>query len=264
MVLRNIPPANKPTRRPQRRLALVSTAFLLTALGTAGDAFAAVDCGSGTALHANAVQCQDRHPRTGVHEHARMRKTVKTTAGRVADGEALTPADPATAEPASPGFGLADLSLPASTLVHRLARVGRGPSPFSGRGAPAGNRWPASPPAPNSTRVTAGAPAPRESATSLRDLVHGGGMPAVPAPLAWAILLVGILGLRLLTRPPRVDQVQSWAATSPSKAAWSPAHAKAIRSALDRVDPERYAHADVRRQGHFVRPSGSNRFGADR
>jgi hypothetical protein len=264
MVLRNNPPANKPARLSRRRLAVVSVTFLLTALGTAGDAFAAVDCGAGTALNAAATQCLGHHPRAGAHERPRTRKTAKATAGRVADGEALTPADPATAEPASPGFRLPDLSLPASDLVHRLALVGRGPSPFSGRGAPEGNRWPASPEAPKSTRVTAGAPAPRESATSLRDMVHGGGMPAVPAPLAWAILLLGILGLRLLTRPPRVDRVQSWAATSPSRAAWSLARAKASRSALDRVDPERYARAEVRRQGHFVRGPGANRFGADR
>lgn len=263
MALRSIPVADQRARHPLRQVAVVRVALLLIAMGAGNNAFAAVDCGSRTAHHAAAAQCRGHHPRTGADRHAKAQNIVKATGGRAAEGEELTPADPATAQPTSPGFRLADVLLPASAVVHRLARIGAGPSPWSARGAPAGNRWPASADAPNPPSATTAAAAPRDSAPSLGDLVHGGGMPAVPAPIAWTILLVGILGLRVLTRPPRVARVQSWADTSPSRAAWL-ARARASRSALDRVDPERYARVEVRRQGHFVRVTGANRFGVDR
>ncbi len=263
MAFRRIPVASERARHPLRQVAVVRAALLLIALGAANNAFAAVDCGSRTAHHAAAAQCRGHHPRMGAHAHAKTQNIVKATAGRVVEGEELTPADPATAKPTSTGFGLADVLRPASAVVHRLARIGGGPSPWSARGTPAGNRWPASADAPNSTRATTATAAPRDGARSLGDIVHGGAMPVVPAPIAWAILLAGVLGLRLLTRPPRVARVQSWADTS-SRAAWSLARAKASRSALDRVDPERYARVEVRRQGHFVRVSGANHFGADR
>jgi hypothetical protein len=264
MAFRSMPIASEPARHSRRQMAVVRAALLLIALGVANNAFAAVDCGPKMADHAAATQCRGHHPRTGVRKHAKARNIVKATAGRVAEGEKLTPANPATAEPNSTGSELADVLLPASVVVHRLARIGGGPSPWSARGAPAGNRWPASADAPNPTRAPTAAAASRDSAPSLGDIARGGGgMPAVPAPIAWAILLAGVLGLRVLTRPPRVARVRSWADTS-SRAAWSLARAKASRSALDRVDPERYARVEVRRQGHFVRVSGANHFGADR
>ena len=243
---------------------MANAALLLIAVGAADNAFAAVDCGSKIVNHAAATQCRGDHPRTGGHQHARTQKIVKTTARRVAEGEQLTPADPATAEPTSTGFGLADVLLPASTVLHRLARAGAGPSPWRARGAPAGNRWPASADAPTSSRAKTAAAAPRDGATSLKDIFHGGGMPAVPAPVAWALLLIGAFGIGVLIRPRRVARAQSWAATSPSRRVSSLARAKASRSALDRVDPERYARVEVRSEGHFVRAPGANRFGADR
>ena len=252
MTLCHAPPARKPARHSLRRLVVANTALLLIVVGSTDNAFALVNCGSKAVSRAAATQCRGYHPRAGAHQHARTRKIVKATAGP-AEGEELTPANPPTAEPTSAGFGLADVLLPAATLVHRLARVGGGPSPWRARGAPAGNRWPASADAPTSTR-----------ATTLKDIVHGGAMPAVPAPAAWALLLIGALGAGVLIRPRRVARIQSWAATSPSRPVASPARAKASRSALDRVDPERYARAEIRRRGNFVRASASNRFGADR
>ena len=231
---------------------MVNAALLLIVVGSTDSAFALVDCGSKTVNRAAATQCRGYHPRARAHQHARTRKIVKATAGP-AEGEQLTPANPATAEPTSAGFGLADVLLPAATLVHRLARVGGGPSPWRARGAPAGNRWPASADAPTSMR-----------ATTLKDIVHGGAMPAVPAPVAWALLLIGALVAGVLIRPRRVARIQSWAATSPPRLVSSLARAKASGSALDRVDPERYARVEVRSQGHFVRASGPNRFGSDR
>ncbi len=269
MTLHKSPAADKPAGHSLRRLAAANAACLLIALGTADKALAAaVDCGAKTAHRAATAPCRRHHPPLGARPHAEVQKIGRATAGPAADGDELTPAtarrDQVKRGPVTIAFDLADVTLPVSIVVHRLARAATGPSPWSGRGAPAGNRWPASADAPMPMRAATAQAAPGDSAPSLRDLVGGDGMPAVPAPVAWAILLLGVLGLRILTRPPRVARVQSWATRPPSKAAWSLARAKASRSALDRIDPERYARVEVPRQGHFVRASAPNHFGADR
>jgi hypothetical protein len=116
---------------------------------------------------------------------------------------------------------------------------------------------------PAPTHAVAITEAPQGSAFSLGDLVRGaGGMPNVPAPAAWAILLMGLLGLTAIARQPRFAQARSWAMTSPSSSA---ARSSAGVGAVDRVDPARYAQGPARRshQGHFVRSATATHFGVE-
>jgi hypothetical protein len=89
----------------------------------------------------------------------------------------------------------------------------------------------------------------------LSELLHGnsGGIPTVPAPATWTILLAGLLSLGFLSRLPAVARARSWATTSPSASGWSRSRARAAVSAIDRIDPTRYVQAQVRRshQGYF-------------
>jgi DNA-binding IclR family transcriptional regulator len=89
-------------------------------------------------------------------------------------------------------------------------------------------------------------------------------MPAIPAPVAWTILLVGLLGLRALMRTPRAARARSWAMATPSSANRSGTRARARGWAVDQVDPDRYVLNQVApsRPGHFVRAAAA-RFGAD-
>jgi hypothetical protein len=99
-----------------------------------------------------------------------------------------------------------------------------------------------------------------EARDALGDVVRGdaGGafaIPALSAPVAWSILLVGLFGLLAIARGPAVARAQAWAACMPSR---SDVRSRTRASALDRVDPARYAQAQAVRShgGHFVRTAG--------
>jgi hypothetical protein len=223
MTVRNISPANKTAKYSWTRLAMVNAAFLLVAIAAGGNAVAAVDCGSKPAPHAASTQCRQHHPRAGVHGLSKTQIIVRATATRAVDGDVLTPAGrhaPPTTVATSSVLRLPDVALPASTLVHRLGRAGVGPSPWRGHGAPAGNRLPPTDGLQVPARAVTAAAATSGSPFSLGDLLHvsGGGMPALPAPAGWTILLVGLLALAALARSPRVARVQSWATNSLSSA----------------------------------------------
>ncbi|HLZ85390.1 MAG TPA: hypothetical protein VKQ54_17645 [Caulobacteraceae bacterium] len=252
------------------RLAAMSAGLLLATVG--GKAAAAVDCASKTLTHAASTQCLAHHAHAVVH--AKAQQTVATegdmltpVSETVAADAAAQPHPAAAAAPAAPTVKLADVALPASTLVARVGHVAGGPSPWRGHGAPAGNRRPQSADVLVPASAVSTASATLDNTGSFGDLLHGsgnGGLPAVPAPAGWAILLIGLLGLAALVRSPSVARAQSWASAAAS-ADRSGVRARARGWAVDRVDPERYAQAQARRshQGHFVREAGLVRFGAE-
>lgn len=229
---------------------LMNAAFLLFVVGLSGKA-AAEDCGA--RHHATATECRAHHPR--VADQSRTQKFVQTT---IDSGE-VAPA--VASHAAGPSSWVADLAGSASTVAHRFGQASAGPSPWRGHGAPAGNRWPTADNAPPTHNAVTGVAGIAQNDNSLADLLRGkvDGLPAVPAPIAWTVLLAGLLGLRALFRTPGVAKAQSWAT-----AARFGSRAKARGWAVDRVDPERYALAQVRRspQGRFVRASAEGRFGA--
>jgi hypothetical protein len=268
MTVCNIRPATTSAKYSRARLAAMAAGLLLATVGAGGRAFAAAGCDAKPADHIASTQCVGhRHLRAAVHTASKTQKTVSTTAAVVgAEGDELTPVSAAAssskavaAQPhAAPTAALAtlDVQLPHSTLStsNEVAPLKQaGPSPWRGHGAPAGNRRPPSFDMP----ASAAAMAPQDSSFSLADVVHGaGGMPNVPAPAAWAILLMGLLGLTAIARQPRVARAQSWMMASPSSSA---ARSSAGVGAVDRVDPARYAQGPARRshQGHFVRSSAA-------
>ena len=273
MTVCNIHPAAISAKYSWARLAAMTAGLLLATVGAGGQAFAAVGCDAKAADHVASTQCvEHRHTRATVHTASKTQKTTSTTAAAMAaEGDALTPVSVAApssktvaarlhAAPivtlAAPMAQLQHGMLSASTVAERLAQAG--PSPWRARGAPGGNRWPPAMDMP----AAATAEAPQDNA-SVGDLLRGAsGIPNVPAPAAWAILLMGLVGLTAIARQPRVARVQAWAMTRPSSSA---TRSSAGVGAVDRIDPARY-QGPARRshQGHFVRASGSNGFGMDR
>jgi hypothetical protein len=79
-------------------------------------------------------------------------------------------------------------------------------------------------------------------------------------PVAWSLLLAGLLGLFMMTRGARVALAESWATVLPTGSARQPG---TRASALDRLDVARYIQAPTHsaHQGHFVRAAGVSRFG---
>lgn len=273
MTVCDILPAAKSAQYSWVRLAAMSAGILLASIGVGGKAFAAVNCAPKAAHHANSTQCLAHHPRAGVHGGSKMEKTVMTNPA--AEGDVLTPISATAsfskaiaAQPhgarAALGVNLPNVALPASALVARVGQAARRPSPWRGHGAPAGNLLPRAATDLPVARSAVTAATNNDGGSSFADLLHGGsGMPAVAAPAAWSVLLLGLLGLMALARSPRVARVQSWATASLSSAGRSAGRAKARGWAVDRVDPERYAQAQhrVARQG-FVRAAAPTRFGS--
>jgi len=283
MTVCNIRPAATSAKYSWARLAAMTAGLLLATVGAGGRAFAAVGCDAKSADIASTRCLAHHHTRAAVHSGSKTQKTVNANAAamadRVSEGDELTPGGVAvsssqaaasqshaapTVTLAAPSVQLPHATRSASSAAARLGRAGAGPSPWRAHGAPADNRWPPSTDMLVPARAVATAEAPQSSAISLRDIVHGaGGIPGVPAPAAWAILLMGLLGLTAIARQPRVARAQSWAMTSPSL---SVARSAAGIGAVDRVDPTRYAQGPARRshQGHFVRSgAASSRFGVD-
>jgi hypothetical protein len=264
------------------RLALMSAALLLATVCAGGSVFAADDCGAKPAHHVASTQCQERHPRAGVHSGSRTQKTVNTdttattdgvSGDDASDGDELTPVTATVssskafashhyAAPTTARARLPDEALPASTLVHRLGRAGNGASPWRAHRAPSGDQGPPSADMSVLARAVTNDGTSQDSAATLGHLVPGGGLPSVPAPAAWAILLMGVLGLIAIARQPGVARAQSWAMSSLSP---SVTRSAAGIGAVDRVDPSRYAQAPARRshQGHFVRAATPALFGVD-
>ena len=270
MTVFNILPAAASTKYSWVQLAAIGASLLLATVG--GKASAAVDCAAKTVNHTTSAQCLAHRPHAGVHNVSKTPVTIGVT-----EGDVLTPisatavktvaAHPRAVAAAAPAANvkLPDIALPASALVARAGHAAHGPSPWSSHGAPAGNRLPlAAGGLPIAQPVTAAMPT--SDATPFHDLVRTGGdrFSIVPAPAAGVILLAGLLGLTALIRSPRVARVGSWAMPTLSSADGPRARAKARGWAVDRVDPERYATAQVGRshKGHFVRTAGA-RFGAE-
>ena len=217
------------------QLAAVGASLVLATVG--GKASAAVDCAARTVDPAVSAQCAAHHPHAGVHSGSKAQKTVNAAALSASEGDVLTPvsaADAKTAASAAHVVQLPHLALPSL--------ASRGPSPWSGHGADAGNRLPVDAAVAGSA-VTAAATTP-DSTDSLHDLMHGdtAALPVVPGPFVWTIVLAGLLGLGvLIIGSPRVARVQSWAMDTTSSADRSRGRAKARGWAVDRVDPDRYA-----------------------
>lgn len=141
------------------------------------------------------------------------------------DGDELTPVTATVssskafashhyAAPTTARARLPDEALPASTLVHRLGRAGNGASPWRAHRAPSGDQGPPSADMSVLARAVTNDGTSQDSAATLGHLVPGGGLPSVPAPAAWAILLMGVLGLIAIARQPGVARAQSWAMSS--------------------------------------------------
>jgi hypothetical protein len=254
MTICDIVPAAKAAKYSWKRMAAMSAGILLAAVGAGGKALAAVDCAS-PANHAAATQCPAQHPRTGVHGGSKAQQTIGAKTVATVEGDELTPLSAAVAssravaaqrraalaaDAPAPGVKLPNVALPASALVDRVGRDAPAASPWHGRGAPQGNLWPHTAESPTSDgRVTADMNS-GSGDSSLADLLHGAGGVVVPAPAAWIILLVGLLGLSVLARGPRVARVKAWATSLPSPAGRSGSQATARGWAIDRMDPERY------------------------
>ena len=234
MPIFNVSSANTAAKLSWTRLVAMNAALLLVAVSMSSNADAAVGCGAKAAHHAPSTQCQAHHPRSGAHVKSPADASVKTTVATIDSGE---------------------VALSGPTFSAKAAGV----SPVAARTQP---------------RSTAELPLDRGSVIAaggrpgdLSDLVQGnsGGIPTVPAPATWTILLAGLLGLGLLSRLPAVARARAWAITSPSSASgWSRSRARAAGSAIDRVDPARYVQAQVRRshQGHFHRGVARTAFAA--
>ncbi len=250
MTVRSFHPAATAAKYSWSRLAAMTAGLLLATVCAGGSAFAADDCGAKPA-HSASTQCLEHRPRAGGHSGSRTQKTAaRTRAGETAslsDGDELTPVSPVVsssaalvapprAAPMAEHVGLPSLTLPASTPVHRL-----------GRGD---DRWP---PSAGTLAVSAlSAGAFQGTPHPVGGLVHGGGLPSVPTAFAWAILLMGVVGLIVIARQPGVARAQAWAMSPlPSSVTRSAAGVRAV----DRVDPSRYTEGPARRshQGHFVR-----------
>jgi hypothetical protein len=261
MTVRNIRSAAPSTKYSWARLAAMTAGLLLATVCFGGSAFAADDCSARTAHPGASTQCIEHHARAGVHGASKTQQAAKTKAAVATEGDALTPvsaSSTAVTAPTTEQVRWPGTALPASTPVHRHGRAGG--SPWRGRGASAGDRRPPSPDMLVATGAETGAP--QRAGSSLGDLGHGGRLPSVPAPVAWAALLMGLLGLSAMARQPGVARAQSWAMSSlPSSAGRSAAGIGAV----DRVDPARYAPSPARspHQGHFVRAATASRFGVD-
>lgn len=192
---------------------MVNAVFLLVAIAIGGNAAAAVTHG-----------CKPAHHNDCAHGAAK-------TVARASDGSELTPLTPVT----SPK----PFAAPSVRPAPRAARIAAAPVALPLYSSPV-------------------AASPSDARHALADLLHGDAgsspdvMPMLSAPLAWAILLAGLVGLFAIARGPAVARVQSWATPTPSRSSFRPT---SRASALDRVDPARYAQAQVARShgGHFVR-----------
>jgi len=264
MTVCNIRPTAPSAKYSWARLAAMTAGLLLATVSAGGSAVAADGCGAKTAHPVASTQCIEHHPHAGVHGGSKMQQAATTKAIAVTEGDALTPVSASSQAVAAPTIEQGRRpgpALPASTLVHRVGRAGDSGSLWRGRSAPAGNRWPPSAGMLVATGAETGAP--HGAAFPLGNLVHGGGgLPSIPAPAAWAVLVMGLLGLGAMARQPGVARAQSWAMSSlPSSASRSAAGIGAV----DRIDPARYAQGPARRshQGHFVRAATVSRFGVD-
>jgi hypothetical protein len=204
-------------------------------------AHAAVDCGL-KAPHQADAQCR-AHPARAGSRGTQTTVPAKASAASDTNGARLTPLSPAAAAAApAPRSPLAGLAQAVSGQAHRAETPTLELQLDHSQVA---------------TRVS-------DARGALGDVMQGAAAPAVSAsdfspPVAWSILLVGLLGLFLMTRGRTVARVQSWATALPPR---SGARSGTRASALDRLDAARYAQAPIRRshQGHFVRAAAASRF----
>jgi len=236
MPIFNVSSARTAPNASRTGMIAINAALLLAAIFISGSADAAVGCGAKAARHAASTQCPAHHPRSGAHAETPTTASVAATpVARIDSGEVVQPRGPASSVKTADVSPIAALIQPRTTVELPLDQ--------------------------------GGATAAGGNADALGGLLHGdsGAFPTVSAPTVWTILLAAVMSLGLLSRLPAVARARSWATTSPSSASGcSGSHARAARCAIDRVDPTRYAPAQVRpsNQGYFLRDGARNAFAA--
>jgi hypothetical protein len=234
MTLFNILGADKSPELVRIRLAALCIVLLMAGCAFAEKAHAAMACGPKAPHPAASVQCR-------VHPLGAAGHGTQAAADNDANGARLTPLSPtATAVRSAP---LAATPAAALQVPHGQAAAGFGALPLE-RGRVNTRTW--------------------EARAALGEVMQDASAPTVSAgafspPVAWSILLTGLLGLFVMTRGPRaVAHVRSWAAAPSSP----PARSGTRASALDRLDVARYAQTETHRarQGHFVRSAAAGRF----